>query len=94
VGLNVLGVQGVSQEPNALVTVTQNQVSLQHQLLTVQATLTRQDELPTSALGALGPPPRGHHATGRCRIHAFDAFDSAARCGAAPMILGVVPRVH
>ena len=34
----------------------QNQVSLQHQLLVMQATLARQDEMLTSALGALGAP--------------------------------------
>jgi hypothetical protein len=51
-GLNVLDVQGTSQEHNSLIASLQNQVSLQHQLLAAQATLTQQDEM----LGALGAP--------------------------------------
>jgi hypothetical protein len=41
--LNMLSVQEASQEPHTLITSLQNQVSLQHQLLATQATLTRQD---------------------------------------------------
>ena len=43
-GLNVLGVQGTSQEPcNTLIAWIQNQVCLQNQLLVSLATITRQD---------------------------------------------------
>ena len=84
-GLNVLGVQGASQEHNTLIAALQNKVSIQHQLLAAHATITQQDEMLTSALGALGAPlsRRGNHASGRWRIHAFGAVDSAARGGAS-----------
>ena len=54
--LNMLSTQESSQEHHTLIDSLQNQVSLQHQLLVMQATLARQDEMLTSALGALGAP--------------------------------------
>jgi hypothetical protein len=52
--LNMISAQEASQEHHTLIAALQNQVRLQHQLLAAQATLARQDEMLTSALGALG----------------------------------------
>ena len=54
--LNMLSAQELSQEHYTLIASLQNQVSLQQQLLSAQATLARQDECLTNALGALGHP--------------------------------------
>jgi len=50
----MISAQEASQEHHTLIAALQNQVRLQHQLLAAQATLARQDEMLTSALGALG----------------------------------------
>jgi hypothetical protein len=52
----MLSVQEASQEPHTLIATLQNQVSLQHQLLAAQATLTRQDKLLARAWTT---PPQG-----------------------------------
>jgi len=54
--LNMLSAQELSQEHYTLIASLQNQVSLQQQLLSVQATLARHDNSLTNALGALGHP--------------------------------------
>jgi hypothetical protein len=52
----MLSVQEVMQEHHTLIATLQNQVSLQQHLLSAQATFARQDQILTSAPGALGAP--------------------------------------
>jgi hypothetical protein len=52
----MLSVQESPQEPHTLIVALQTQVSLQHQLLSAQATLARQDELLARAWTT---PPQG-----------------------------------
>ena len=57
--LNMLSVQEATQEHHTLIAALQNQVSLQHQLLSAQATFARQEEMWTIALGARGASHTG-----------------------------------
>jgi hypothetical protein len=83
----MLSVQEALQEPHTLITVLQNQVSLQHQILAAQTTLARQDQLLSCTWSVdhdhQARPTvvyrRGSSATG-C-WHAFGVVDGTACCG-------------